>query len=327
MPHQCTNCGRTFPDGSKEMLSGCPDCGGNKFQFAPSSTASSSTSSGSADSVSSGQATSESTGSSAATPPNSRSDDRDRSSTAPSDSATRTGRPSDATESTRAGDSSDDARERSWPEHGRRPPERERSSSSTEFSEWPDTARRPDDRSAAARTKAGSDSRSSESTTTDRTGANAENDSSGARAEIATSSEDPVDDRTGGERATSRSAGSDRPAAPTNAVTADSENSAQANARADVVSDDELPPAHESPALSDAPPEHGRVVSEPTGEQPSLEDLREELNQQFESIKILSPGQYELNLMELYDRDEYIISLQEDGRYVIDVPDSWRNGE
>ncbi|MFC6812286.1 Zn-ribbon domain-containing protein [Natrialbaceae archaeon GCM10025810] len=110
-------------------------------------------------------------------------------------------------------------------------------------------------------------------------------------------------------------------------MTADSENSAQANARADVVSDDELPPAHESPALSDAPPEHGRVVSEPTGEQPSLEDLREELNQQFESIKILSPGQYELNLMELYDRDEYIISLQEDGRYVIDVPDSWRNGE
>ncbi|MFC7113996.1 Zn-ribbon containing protein [Natronoarchaeum sp. GCM10025703] len=35
MPHQCTNCGRTFPDGSKEMLSGCPDCGGNKFQFNP----------------------------------------------------------------------------------------------------------------------------------------------------------------------------------------------------------------------------------------------------------------------------------------------------
>jgi len=33
MPHQCTNCGHVFPDGSKEMLSGCPDCGGNKFQF------------------------------------------------------------------------------------------------------------------------------------------------------------------------------------------------------------------------------------------------------------------------------------------------------
>ena len=37
MPHQCTNCERVFPDGSKEMLSGCPDCGGNKFQFKPDS--------------------------------------------------------------------------------------------------------------------------------------------------------------------------------------------------------------------------------------------------------------------------------------------------
>jgi len=35
MPHQCTDCGRAFADGSKEMLSGCPDCGGNKFQFRP----------------------------------------------------------------------------------------------------------------------------------------------------------------------------------------------------------------------------------------------------------------------------------------------------
>jgi hypothetical protein len=55
----------------------------------------------------------------------------------------------------------------------------------------------------------------------------------------------------------------------------------------------------------------------------SLDQLRKELNDQFESIRIVSPGQYELNLMELYDRDEYIISLREDGRYVIEVPDGW----
>src|SRR5699024_6729649 len=39
MPHQCTECGHTFPDGSKEMLSGCPDCGGNKFKFEPAADA------------------------------------------------------------------------------------------------------------------------------------------------------------------------------------------------------------------------------------------------------------------------------------------------
>ncbi|PSQ24287.1 hypothetical protein BRD06_07885, partial [Halobacteriales archaeon QS_9_67_15] len=39
------------------------------------------------------------------------------------------------------------------------------------------------------------------------------------------------------------------------------------------------------------------------------------------------PGQYELNLMELYDREEYIIALQEDGRYSIQVPETWRQAD
>jgi predicted nucleic acid-binding Zn-ribbon protein len=56
-------------------------------------------------------------------------------------------------------------------------------------------------------------------------------------------------------------------------------------------------------------------------DRPDLAELREELNQQFESIRVLEPGHYELNLMELYDREEYIIALQEDGRYRIQVPD------
>ena len=51
--------------------------------------------------------------------------------------------------------------------------------------------------------------------------------------------------------------------------------------------------------------------------------MREQLNDQFESIKIFEPGQYELNLMELYNREEYIIALQENGRYVIQVPENW----
>ena len=38
---------------------------------------------------------------------------------------------------------------------------------------------------------------------------------------------------------------------------------------------------------------------------------------------MVEPGQYELNLMELYERDEYIIAMRENGRYVIQVPDSW----
>jgi predicted nucleic acid-binding Zn-ribbon protein len=76
------------------------------------------------------------------------------------------------------------------------------------------------------------------------------------------------------------------------------------------------------PAGTEPPAESSPDAEDPS-EESSLDQLRKELNDQFESIRIVSPGQYELNLMELYDRDEYIISLREDGRYVIEVPDGW----
>ncbi|MFW5900842.1 MAG: OapC/ArvC family zinc-ribbon domain-containing protein, partial [Halodesulfurarchaeum sp.] len=42
--------------------------------------------------------------------------------------------------------------------------------------------------------------------------------------------------------------------------------------------------------------------------------------------RIVAPGEYELNLMELYDREEHIVALREDGKYVIEVPETWREG-
>ena len=163
MPHQCTNCGRTFPDGSKEMLTGCPNCGSNKFQFKP----------------------------------------------------------------------------------------------------------------------AGS-----------------------------------VDEGTGGP-------------AP-EGVGDGEEDGAQAAARSEMVSPSELPSTGaDSDAANDASTGSSSSASEATEgsesdeDDPDLAALREKLNDQFESIRILNPGQYELNLMELYDREEYIISLREDGRYVIEMPETW----
>ena len=80
-----------------------------------------------------------------------------------------------------------------------------------------------------------------------------------------------------------------------------------------------------------AAPETDRTVAdEPDAERadrPDLSELRRELNDQFESIRVVEPGQYELNLMELYDREEYIIALQEDGRYSIQVPETWRQAD
>jgi len=33
MPHQCLKCGKTFEEGSAQLLKGCPECGGNRFFF------------------------------------------------------------------------------------------------------------------------------------------------------------------------------------------------------------------------------------------------------------------------------------------------------
>jgi predicted nucleic acid-binding Zn-ribbon protein len=205
MPHQCTGCGYVFEDGSKEMLSGCPDCGGNTFQFHPE-----------------------------------------------------------------GADVPD--------EPGASPPE-------PEGGRVGDTVGRA---TSTVRNLVGDEPEA------------------GAPAETTPEPQpEPEPD-------------------PEPAPAADSEDAAQASARTDVVRSDELPdPPERDPETPPEPTGDGRVVRGPTGERPSLEELREELNEQFESIRIVEPGEYELNLMGLYNREEYVVALKENGRYVIQMPDDW----
>ncbi|MDS0260218.1 Zn-ribbon domain-containing protein [Haloarcula sp. S1CR25-12] len=211
MPHQCTNCGRGFDDGSKEMLSGCPNCGGNKFQFQPADTSS--------------------------------------------------------------------------------PPDPE--------AEPPEPPEPPGANSTVAKTVG-----KTAATVRDIVGGS-DKPSVGAE----------PDDAVG--------------AGPTDTVSAgptDTEDAAQASARGEVVSPDELPD-HTGEGDHQFQPvgtEAEATTADDSGDRPDLQELREELNNQFESIKVLEPGQYELNLMELYDREEYIVALQEDGRYSIQVPETIR---
>ncbi|MFB6069688.1 MAG: Zn-ribbon containing protein [Halanaeroarchaeum sp.] len=238
MPHLCTNCGQSFPDGSKEMLSGCPECGGNKFQYLPESALDE-------------EIPTE-------TPPDRPGDDAGvtdtvgRAATSVRDYVTRR---------REANESRDDS--------------------------------------------AGSSA--------------ADDDQSPERSDRAA---DPGQ----GEATDEPSRASAQPRDGEAMADVDDEDDAQASARTEMVDRDDLP--DETISAGTAPPGDGRVVDEPdSSERPDLEELREELNDQFESIKILEPGQYELNLMELYDREEHIIALQEDGRYMIEVPDTWREDE
>ncbi len=45
-----------------------------------------------------------------------------------------------------------------------------------------------------------------------------------------------------------------------------------------------------------------------------------EIGNRVESIRIVSPGQYELNLESLLERKEIIMALKEDGTYVVHLP-------
>ena len=245
MPHQCTDCNRAFDDGSKEMLSGCPDCGGTTFQFRP-----------------------------------------------------------------------DGVSRRDLPDE--EPPEP------------------PEPDSAVARTVG-----SAATTVRDLV-------SGGSPASGAASSNSDVP------ASTSSGADSER------TVERSPEDTAQASARSEIVSPDDLPPTPETNSSSTArgrstPADHTPsntaqqqqtsqeftagnasttgthsrdTLASPSGDgddsRPDISELRKELNDQFESIRVLEPGQYELNLMELFDREEYIIALQEDGKYTIQVPERWQ---
>lgn len=85
------------------------------------------------------------------------------------------------------------------------------------------------------------------------------------------------------------------------------EDETQHKARSEVVSDDDLPQTGSSPTTLGSTEEE-------------VEKVRQELHDQFEGIRILEPGNYQINLMKVYEKQECVISLQEDGRYIINVP-------
>ena len=260
MPHECTNCGLTFPDGSKKMLSGCPDCGGNKFQFHPDGD--------SADGKRSPLSTDSNTTGSSPGPSPTRGED----SPPPEE---RPGGPGPENTSPESSDSSftigslrsEDADSEAPPEDSKvSPPDKESPGHPAPTED--DSQQNPEDNAQAS-----------------------------ARSTVASGDELPQSDHA----RTPRSDPSDpdpsqpQPGEPHGALSMDSNDAGAPSTDSD-----------------DADP-------------PDISKLREELNEQFESIKIHAPGEYELNLMELYDREEHIIALQEDGRYVIDVPSSWRD--
>jgi predicted nucleic acid-binding Zn-ribbon protein len=307
MPHECTECGRAFADGSKEMLSGCPDCGGTTFQFRPEA------------------APPDDPGETPPDPPGPDVDGVARTvgnaasavrnlvsgSRRPADRSGANGRDGGADERP---DSAADGT--AGPRVAGSGATEETADSPAVDESDPETGGDETDGSAVAETEPDTP----DGTTTEP--AVTENG--------VTETDTPVSDtaRSGEESAT---VGKD--SGPT--ASPEGERDAQSEARRDIVEADappENPP--DRPPVPDPRPISARseetaeeddetVPRDDNGERPSLSELRAELNDQFESIRVVAPGQYELNLMELYDREEYIVALREDGKYTIQMPERW----
>jgi len=65
--------------------------------------------------------------------------------------------------------------------------------------------------------------------------------------------------------------------------------------------------------IQDEPKQH-ELIKEEKVETPK------EIGNRVESIRILSPGQYELNLESLLERKEIVMALKEDGTYIVHLP-------
>lgn len=301
MPHQCTSCGHVFADGSKEMLSGCPDCGGNKFQFRPA---------GASDET----VPSESTASTEATPTDQSPNPPERSGANASSVAETVGR---ATTKVRDFVSSDSK------------PQSEPNPNAEWPGDWNSDPREPDPSPGTETPPAsgGNDEVADDDSNGD-TNSDIDDDAdiidADARRHAGAYDEDLAQasartDVVSSDELNERAQGRDRDDSTISGDLEDFSNDSSKDASEDVRDDGPEDTAATTPEVAS----DGTIVSEPTGEEADLADLREQLNDQFESIKVLEPGQYELNLMELYDREEYIIALQENGRYVIQVPEQW----
>ncbi len=62
------------------------------------------------------------------------------------------------------------------------------------------------------------------------------------------------------------------------------------------------------------------VPPQPVSKELKVETKPEEVGERVESVRILSPGSYELNLDSIMKRDEIVMALKEDGTYVVHLP-------
>ncbi len=85
------------------------------------------------------------------------------------------------------------------------------------------------------------------------------------------------------------------------------------------VGDTPIPPAA-SAFIKEVDELIGNKPPQPEQKKPEIKKDKEEVGDRVESVRILSPGSYELNLDSIMKRDEIVMALKEDGSYIVHLP-------
>ncbi len=85
------------------------------------------------------------------------------------------------------------------------------------------------------------------------------------------------------------------------------------------VGDTSIPPAA-SAFIKEVDELIGNKPPQPEQKKPEIKKDKEEVGDRVESVRILSPGSYELNLDSIMKRDEIVMALKEDGSYIVHLP-------
>lgn len=130
---------------------------------------------------------------------------------------------------------------------------------------------------------------------------------------------------------------------PTEATMASDEDEVQKDARTSMVSDSELSRAERQRRYDqedydrDRKPEKAEARSDkglseddlpsdpPMSVERDVSKIKDSLNTQFEGIRVVEQGKYEINLTQLFERNTQVISVQEDGKYIINVPETFES--
>ncbi len=71
----------------------------------------------------------------------------------------------------------------------------------------------------------------------------------------------------------------------------------------------------------------GEEKEEPVDVEEKAEEVKNQIAEEMgmETVRIVAPGQYEINLDKVLSREEIIISLQQDGKYLLHLPSLLRD--